>query len=72
VAGAQVTLEELASFFVQKAVEPPPEANLILARHLRSKESCDLADAVSEAIHRHVGAGADRLPTPPDLLRPLG
>jgi hypothetical protein len=64
--------EELEVLFLKKAAEPPPEANLILARHLRSRESCDLAHAVSEAISRHVATGTHLLPTPPDLLLPLG
>jgi hypothetical protein len=64
--------EELEELFLKKAAEPPPEANLILARHLQSRESCDLAHAVSEAIRRHVATGTLRLPTPPDLLTPLG
>ena len=42
--------EALAALFIQKAAEPPPEANLILARHLKCRESCDLAHAVSEAM----------------------
>jgi hypothetical protein len=64
--------EALAALFIQKAAEPPPEANLILARHLRCRESCDLAHAVSEAMSRHVAAGSHRLPPPSDLLPPLG
>ena len=64
--------EELAQMFLEKAAEPPPEANLILARHLQSRESCDLAHAVSEAMSRHVATGTHLLPTPPDLLPPLG
>ena len=64
--------EELAAYFIEKAAEPPPEADLILARHLKCRESCDLANAVSEAISRHVATGVHRLPTPPDLLTPLG
>jgi hypothetical protein len=64
--------EALAALFIQKAAEPPPEANLILVEHLKCRESCDLAHAVSEAMSRHVAAGSHRLPTPPDLLPPLG
>jgi hypothetical protein len=64
--------EELVELFLKKAAEPPPEANLILARHLQSRESCDLAQAVSEAIRQYVAAGSYRLPTPPELLPPLG
>jgi hypothetical protein len=64
--------EELVALFLKKAAEPPPEANLILARHLQCKESCDLAHAVSEAIRHYVPPGSYRLPTPPELLPPLG
>jgi hypothetical protein len=64
--------EELEELLFKKAAEPPPEANLILARHLRSRESCDLAHALSDAMNRHVATGTQRLPTPPDLLPPLG
>jgi hypothetical protein len=64
--------EELEDIFLKKAAEPPPEANLILARHLQCRESCALAQAVSEAIRQYVAAGSCRLPTPPELLLPLG
>jgi hypothetical protein len=64
--------EELEELLLKKAAEPPPEANLILAKHLKSRESCELARAVSEAMSRHVATGTHRLPTPPDLLPPLG
>jgi hypothetical protein len=64
--------EALAELFLKRAAEPPPQANQILASHLKCKESCDLAHAVSEAISRHVAAGSHGLPTPPDLLPPLG
>jgi hypothetical protein len=64
--------EELVELFLKKAAEPPPEANLILARHLQSRESCDLAQAVAESVRQHVAPGSYRLPTPPELLPPLG
>ena len=64
--------EALAALFIQKAAEPSPDANLILARHLKCRESCDLAHAVSEAMNRHVAEDSHRLPAPPDLLPPLG
>jgi hypothetical protein len=64
--------EELVALFLKKAAEPPPEANLILARHLQCKESCDLAQTVSEAIRKYVESGSYWLPTPPELLPPLG
>jgi hypothetical protein len=64
--------EELVALFLMKAAEPPPEANLILARHLQCKESCDLAQAVSKAIQQYAAPGSYLLPTPPELLPPLG
>jgi hypothetical protein len=63
---------ELVELFLKKAAEPPPEANLILARHLQCKESCDLVQAVSKAIQQYAAPGSYRLPTPPELLPPLG
>jgi len=54
-----------------KSAEPPPAANLILARHLQCKESCTLASAVAEATLRYAGAERTLLPTPPELLPPL-
>jgi hypothetical protein len=63
--------EELADLFLNKAAETPPEANLILARHLQCKQSCDLAHAVAEVIRQYVAPGSHRLPTPPELLPPL-
>jgi hypothetical protein len=64
--------QELTNLFTQKAKEPPPEASRILAAHLQSKESCELARAVSDAMSRHVATGTLLLPTPGDLLPPLG
>jgi hypothetical protein len=63
---------ELVALFLKKAAEPPPEANLILARHLQSRESRDLEHAVAEAVRQYVAPGNYRLPTPPELLPPLG
>ena len=65
------TREELAAFFMVKAAEAPPAADLILARHLQCRESCELSSAVAEATQRH--AGTDRTPfvAPPELLPPL-
>jgi hypothetical protein len=64
--------EELVELLLKKAAEPPPEANLILARHLQCRESRDLAQSVVEAIRHYVAPGSYRLPTPPELLPPLG
>jgi hypothetical protein len=67
-----ISQKELVALFLKKAAEPPPEANLILARHLQCKESCDLAQVVSEAVKKYVAPGSYQLPTPPELLPPLG
>jgi len=65
------TRDELAELLMAKAAEAPPAANLILARHLQSKESCDLSNAVAEATRRYAGADKTLLVAPPDLLPPL-
>ena len=56
---------------MSKAAEPPPAANLILARHLQCKESCDLSSAIAEATQRYAGTDRTLLLTPPELLPPL-
>jgi hypothetical protein len=66
-----MTREELAVLFITKAAEAPPAANLILARHLQCKESCDLSSAIAEATQRYAGTERTLLPTPPELLPPL-
>ena len=63
--------EELAAKFLKKAAEPPPAANLILARHLQCKESCDLSSAIAEATQRYAGTDRTLLLAPPELLPPL-
>ena len=65
------TRDELAALFMAKAAEAPPAADLILARHLQSKESCDLSNAVAEATRRYAGTDKIPLAAPPDLLPPL-
>jgi len=66
-----MTREELAALFSARAAEAPPGANLILARHLESKESCALSNAVAEAARRYAGTDRTLLLAPPDLLAPL-
>ena len=66
-----MTSEELVALFMSKAAEAPPAANLILARHLQSKESCDLSSAVAEATQRYAGTDRTLLQAPPELLSPL-
>jgi hypothetical protein len=66
-----MTREELAALFMAKAAKAPPAANLILARHLQCKESCELSSAIAEATQRYAGTERTLLPTPPELLPPL-
>jgi hypothetical protein len=66
-----MTSEELVALFMFKAAEPPPAANLILARHLQCKESCDLSSAIAEATQRYAGTDRTLLLAPPELLPPL-
>ena len=66
-----MTSEELVALFMSKAAEPPPAANLILARHLQCKESCDLSSAIAEATQRYAGRDRTLLLAPPELLPPL-
>jgi hypothetical protein len=66
-----MTREELAALFMAKAAEAPPASNLILARHLQCKESCDLSSAVAEAIQRYAGTDRTLLLAPLELLTPL-
>jgi hypothetical protein len=56
---------------MEKTVEAPPAANMILARHLQCKESCALSSAVAEATQRYAGADRTPLEAPPELLPPL-
>ena len=63
--------EELVDLFLKEAAELPPDANLILARHLQSKESCEIACAVVEAMRQSAGRDIVPLPAPIELLSPL-
>jgi len=69
-----MTREELAALFMAKAAEAPPAANLILARHLQCKESCDLSSAVAEATptlcrnRQDSAAGATRTAFPTGVM----
>jgi hypothetical protein len=69
---SEITREELVVIFAMKAAAPPPEANELLVRHLQSKESIRLADAVRQAMDSLAGTDNVPLSTPPELLPPLG
>jgi hypothetical protein len=66
------TAEELIALFEKKATAPPPESNLMFARHLQCKQSLAVSRILAEAMGRHAGADSDPLAVPPDLLPPLG
>ena len=67
-----MTPEELIALFAVKASAPPTEANQLLVRHLRCKESVALAQIVTEAMDRYAGTGNQPLPAPTELLPPMG
>jgi hypothetical protein len=66
------TPEELRALFAAKTAEPPPEANLLLVSHLTCKESLQLANSITGALHRYAANGSRRLSAPTELLPPLG
>jgi hypothetical protein len=66
-----MTRHELLALFAERATEPPPEANQLLARHLQCKASLRLASAVSAALNVYTGSDPVSLPTPSPLLPPL-
>jgi hypothetical protein len=68
----EMTRHELAALFTARAIEPPTEANQLLMRHLKCKESVHLAGAVSEAMSRYAETNSQCLLVPPELLPPLG
>jgi hypothetical protein len=67
-----ITVEELLALFVAKAAAPPPETSRMLARHLQCKESLQLSHCVAQAMDRFTAADSRSLPTPIELLPPLG
>ncbi|MGB0121845.1 MAG: hypothetical protein WA419_16565 [Silvibacterium sp.] len=71
-AAPEMTSDELIALFAEKATAPPKEAEQLLVRHLKCKESVDLARIVTEAVDRYAGANSQPLPVPTELLPPLG
>jgi hypothetical protein len=67
----RISRDELLALFAQRATAPPPEANRLLARHLQCKTSVQIAQAVTEALHRFGGNDPHPLETPSELLPPL-
>jgi hypothetical protein len=67
-----ITVADLLALFAAKAAAPPPETSQMLARHLQCKESLHLSHCVAQAVDRFAPADSPHLPTPTDLLPPLG
>jgi len=63
--------EELIALFKARAAAPPNRQNELLVRHLRCKESLELADAVTSALGRYHADNAGALPAPTEILPPL-
>jgi hypothetical protein len=66
-----MSCDDLLALFAKRATAPPPEANLLLARHLQCKTSIQLAEAVAEALRRFGGNDPHPLEAPSELLPPL-
>ena len=70
--GKTMTVADLLALFAAKAAAPPPETSQMLARHLQCKESLQLSHCVAAAMDRYAAADSHPLPTPTELLPPLG
>jgi len=67
----QKPAEELIAAFRARAAAPPNRQNQLLVRHLRCKESLELADAVTSALARYHADNVRALPAPTEILPPL-
>jgi hypothetical protein len=67
----RISCDELLALFAEKAIAPPPQANLLLARHLQCKTSVRLAQAIVEAVRCFGGSDPHPLEAPSELLPPL-
>ena len=63
--------ENLIAEFKDRAAAPPGRQNELLVRHLRCKESLELADAVTSALGRYHADNVRALPAPTEILPPL-
>ena len=67
-----MTLAEPLALLAEKAWAPTPGTSQMLTRHLQSKESLQLAHCQAAAMDRYAEADSHPLPTPTELLPPLG
>jgi len=70
VLGRPKDVEELITEFKARAEAPLNRQNAILVRHLRCKESLELADALTGALARYHSHDARTLPAPTEILPP--
>jgi hypothetical protein len=71
--GTKVTTSaDLLALFAAKATAPPPELSQILVRHFQCKKSLKAAHCLTEAMDRYTVSDGHPLPTPTELLPPLG
>jgi hypothetical protein len=67
----QVRQGELIAVLKAKAAAAPGRQNELLVRHLKCKETLELADAVTSALVRYHAHDAHGLPAPTEVLPPL-
>ena len=67
----QKRAEELIALFTARAAAPPNQQNELLVRHLRCRESLELADAVTSLLVRYHADNVRALPAPTEILPPL-
>jgi hypothetical protein len=67
----EITREELLKLLSEKANAPPSGPNELLVRHLKCKESRELAEAIASATRQHIDPSEPRLLPPPEILPPL-
>ena len=63
--------EEVIALFKARAAAPPNQQNELLVRHLRCRESLELADAVTSLLVRYHADNVRALPAPTEILPPL-
>jgi hypothetical protein len=67
-----MTSADLQALFATKATAPLPESSQILVRYFQCEESLKAAHCLAEAMDRYATSDDHPLPTPTELLPPLG
>jgi hypothetical protein len=63
--------KELIAALKARSAAPPNRQNALLVRHLRCKESLELADALTSALVRYHANDTRALSAPTEVLPPL-